>query len=63
MPKIRVLLNNGLESFKAVGLIFSYVNIDTLKSILAYFQITDSSTGSRILGYTEWAKWSFMTFS
>ena len=44
---------------KAFGLIFLYVNIDTLKSILAYFQII----GSRILGYTEWEKWSFLGFS
>jgi hypothetical protein len=53
MPKNRVLLNND------VGQIFLYVNIDTLKSILAYFQII----GSRILGYTEWEKWSFLGFS
>jgi len=55
MPKNRVLLNNDLDRIlKAFGLIFLYVNIDTLKSILAYIQMI----GSRILGYTEWAKWS-----
>jgi hypothetical protein len=60
MPKNRVLLNNDLDRvLNAFDLIFLYVNIDTLKSILAYFQII----GSRILGYTEWAKWPFMGFS
>jgi len=59
MPKNRVLLNNDLDRvLKAFGLIFLYVNIDTLKSILAYFQII----GSRIFGYTECAKWSFLGF-
>jgi hypothetical protein len=53
-------LNNDLDRvLKAFGLIFVNVNIDTLKSILAYFKII----GSRILGYTEWAKWSFLGFS
>ena len=60
MPKNWVLLNNDLDRvLKAFGLIFLYVNIDTLKSFLAYFQII----GSRILGYTEWEKWSFLGFS
>ena len=60
MPKNRVLLKNDLDRvLKAFGLIFLYVNIDTLKSILAYFQII----GSRILGYTEREKWSFLGFS
>ncbi len=60
LPKSRVPLNNDLDRvLKAFGLIFLYVNIDTLKSILAYFQII----GSRILEYTEWGKWSFLGFS
>jgi len=60
LPKSRVPLNNDLDRvLKAFGLIFLYVNIDTLKSILAYFQII----GSRILGFTEWEKWSFLGFS
>ena len=57
LPENRVLLNNDLDRIlKAFGLIFLYVNIDTLKSILAFFQMI----GSRILGYTEWEKWSFL---
>ena len=60
LPKNRVLLNNDQDRIlKAFGLIFLYVNIDTLKSILAFFQMI----GSRILGYTEWEKWSFLGFS
>ena len=60
LPKNRVLLNKDQDRvLKAFNLIFLYVNIDTLKSILAYFQMT----GSLILGYTEWAKWSFFGFS
>ena len=60
MPKNRVLLNNDQDRvLEAFGLIFLYDNIETLKSILAYFQMI----GSRILGYTEWAKWSFLGFS
>ncbi len=59
MPKNRVLLNNDLDRvLKASGLIFLYVNIDTLKSILAYFQII----GSRILGYTSGQNGHFWDF-
>jgi hypothetical protein len=57
LPKMGTL---DLDRVKAFGLIFLYFNIDTLKTILAYFQMI----GSRIiLGYTEWAKWSFLGFS